>query len=237
MRNIFSIAILFIFTRAYSQNIEISFGGGAGNYGNSLQPNREVFEAASFSPMAGITCIRPWWRGGNEDWSLEAGAGISYTHYKGLWIEDIYYTSLTTTGSVEYEERHRFDGNIHVLGAEITPFILTYRQGLKLRSSIFLGWNISDKYDYNRIVNTVVHENGQTTYYDGGPERFPVESPTYVLHWNSRLSYNIHFSEYYIAPFYQCSLGLLNEGESLYYEKIISYRHHFGVTFGMNRHQ
>ncbi|MCR9173546.1 MAG: hypothetical protein NXI10_13680 [bacterium] len=234
MRNILFFATLFVLTNAFSQNIEVSLGGGLGNYGNSLQPNPEVFEAASFSPMAGVTCIRPWVRGGNgKTVSVKAGAGISYTHYKGQWNELMRSFALTTTGSIENEDFHKYNGNIHTVGIEITPIILTFWDRIELRSSLFGGLNVFDNYTYNRLRNSIITDGQTVLVEDGSFEEQPVEVPQFVMHSNSRVSFKIPVNDFTLSPFYQFSLGLLNEGESMYYDKIISFRHHFGLTFGM----
>lgn len=234
MRKSLFILLAFISTIGYAQNFEISAAAyGLGNYGNELQPNQEVFDEASYSPMASFSYFHPIFQNRDSTFSLKVGAGLSYTHYKGNWSEPIFYSALTVTGAVEYEEFHRFDGNIHVLGLEVTPVVTTFWNRLELRSGLFLGFNVSDKYTYNLLVNQTVYENGNVTFYDGAFESFPVEGPQIVLHSNSRLSYKIAFlSKYTLSPFYQFSAALLNEGESRYYEKVISYRHHFGLAFG-----
>jgi len=220
-------------TFGYSQNFEFSVAPyGLGNYGNALQSNQEVFQEASYTPMASFSYFHPLIEEDNSAFSLKAGAGISYTHYKGLWTESIFLSGLTTTGSIEYEEFHRFDGNIHVLGLEVTPIVATFWERLELRSGLFFGVNVSDKYEYNLLVNQTVYDNGNVTFYDGAAVNYPIESPEFVLHSNSRVSYKFPVSKFTLSPFYQFSVALLNEGESSYYEKVISYRHHFGLAFG-----
>lgn len=222
--------MIFAFT-VQSQDFEVAVGAGPGNYSNGIQPNNEVFEAPSFSPMLSVMFVRPWLRGGTKTISIEAGAGITYTHYKGQWNEEMRYYALTTTGSMEYEEFHRFDGNIHTLGVEVTPLIATFWNRLELRSGIYFGFNLHDKYRYQKLVNRIIWDNGTVLFEDGSYEDYPVESPDFVLHSNSRISYNFAFlNSYMLAPFYQYSFALLNEGESTYFENIRSYRHHFGLT-------
>lgn len=232
MRQTLIILFTLLSIQASAQNIEISAAAyGLGNYGNSLNPNRDVFETASFSPMIGAAYIRPWLREGSSNFSLEGGIGMSYTHYKGKWTEPIFSSGLTTTGSIEYEQLHQFEGNIHVLGFEFTPLIATFWKRLELRSGLFLGLNLSDGYSYNLLVNQTIYENGNVQFVDGVSVNYPVEGPQFVLHSNSRISFRIPVAKYTLSPFYQFSVALDDEGESEYYDKVLSYRHHVGASF------
>jgi hypothetical protein len=235
MRQSLFILVLLISGVSFSQSIEATVSAfGIGNYTKGSQETLTKFGSASYSPMFGVLYRGPWKREATGNVKIDGGLGISFTHYKGEWEEMEFYTIVNSNGITDIEELYSYEGNISVLGLEVTPIIATFWDRLEVRSGFFLGARMSHNSQTIITRNTTLNgQNSVTTFSDGYQYPSPkVLTPRLVMHWNTRVAFKFNLNRYSIAPFYQYSKGLSDEGYSLFPGRISSNRHHLGVTFG-----
>ncbi len=233
MRLSLLIGILFISVLSFSQTIEASFSVyGFGNYTPNESTSDVRFQDLSYSPMASIMYHQSWLKVHDDHIKFSSGLGLSYTQYSGEW-EESFQDRLVDGNIIESSELHRYSAKTNALGLEVTPFIVSFWDLLQVRSGLFFGTNITDSYSeqYGRTWTTL--ENGVIIVSDGALEDVPVSfEPSVVMHWNSRVALSFDIKQFSIAPFYQFSRALTQEGQSISTSNTTSYRNHFGLSFG-----
>lgn len=225
MKIIVAFLILFLAQFSFSQNIEISASPvGMGNY-FTFSTNTHVGISNPRYALMASAINKSHYKDGDITKKLGYGIGISYVTFGG---------TVRSSGSEKvYPPYETADLRVHVIGLEYSPWIFQLGKHWNFRTGMFLGVVIEKDVQGTRTGTILGWQNGNPT--SAGTTTEPVSESNVIdamAHWNNRLDYKFNIKGQQFGAFFQVSLGLSNEFQTLS-GSVKSYRSYLGLSWEM----